>query len=165
MSASNTRGTYAYGTAGSPYYNLFTQIDIGMKDVYELTTGSVGHYFDEEITGQGPNANTFIGGRIAGGSVHVFVKAGHGNAFRDITSESATVYHVQMGNPYPGGAWWRSGFGNEVTGWYVEGAVQFNPCFARTEMRRNGVPSITDSVYGPDKQRLIVSLGNGPFMC
>jgi hypothetical protein len=166
MLSSNTRGTYAYGTAkGTPQSCLFSNVDISMRDMYTLTTGSVGHFLDEQITGVGPNGNTFSGGRIAGGSVHVALRAGKGNAFRDIISESATTYHIQMGNPYPDGSWWLSGSGNEFTGWYVEGAVQFNPCFARMERRRDGQPSLANGKFGPELQRLIVSLGSGPFLC
>ena len=166
LRASDTRGTYAYGnSAGGAQSCLFSHVNVLMRDMYDLTTGSIGHLLDEQVTGAGPNANTFVGGRIAGGSVHVAVRAGNGNAFRDIISESATTYHVQIGNPYPGGSWWLSGRSTEVTGWYVEGAVQFNPCFARVERQRDGTPSISNSVYAPALQRLIVSLGTGPTEC
>ncbi len=103
----NCYGTYATGRSGGdgPYYNQFNQIDFSSNNILGVTTGSTGHYGNRllitTVNWNGPNANRFYGGRIAGASHVAWFLDGVGNVFDSVIGESITVAHYELGSNTP----------------------------------------------------------------
>lgn len=100
---SNPSLVYGEGTSGgaSPYYNTFTNNDLGVSGG---PTGTIlGYNFKATDIGggtiRGPNSNTVIGGRVAACTESIRIQAGNNNTFQGVASEAVLSggYDVTLG--------------------------------------------------------------------